>query len=303
MRNLRSKGEHVSFRVSAFLPALFLISAIQPSQAALYDEHPGSDVKVHYVYLVGYSKWASTTEIDRKNLLDSHAGCVEISKKFNKPYKDLPADSIPELIHPLDMEIYYSSNRTLTVLKGSRLFVDVSTCEIKSNPHHRRELLSAIGRCTIDLVKKDARGVCDVDAHASAPDSQRSSLPSDRSMSDLSKVPPDLRAGVLAQFERANKSGGAHVLTGERKTIADYKCDVRRARTLEIERCVSNPPSSFPIPASFHNGGIPGLLLEIMSPTLNMQAREVKTSLGVSQTIFTIPKGLKVRSVASPRNL
>jgi len=303
MRNLRSKGEHVSFRVSAFLPALFLISAIQPSQAALYDEHPGSDVQVHYVYLVGYSKLASTTEIDRQNLLDSHAGCVEISKKFNKPYKDLPAEGIPELIHPLDMEIYYSSNRTLTVLKGSRLFVDVSTCEIKPNLHHTRELLSAIGRCTIDLVKKEAWGVCDIDAHASAPNSKRSSLPSDRSMSDLSKVPPHLRAGVMAQYERTNKSGVAPVLTGEQKTIADYKCDVRRAGTLEIERCVSNPERSFPIPASFHNGGIPGLLLEIKSPTLNLQAREVKTSLGISQTIFTIPKGLKVRSVVSPRHL
>ena len=295
------RREHLCWVISTFLAALFLVAAIQPSQAALYDEHTGSDVQVHYVHLVGYSKLASTTEVDRQNLLDSHAGCVKVSKKFNKPYKDLPPTGIPALIHPQDMEIYYSSNRTLTVLKGSRLFLDISTCEIKPKSHHTLELLSAIGRCTIDLVKKEARGVCDVDAHANAPSSKRSALPSDRSMSDLSKVPPHLRAGVLAQYELANKSGVAPVLTGERKTIAEYLCEVRRAGTLEIERCVSNPSSSFPIPASFHNGGIPGLLLEIKSPTLNLQAREVQTSLGISQTIFTIPKGLKVRTVASPR--
>ena len=273
------RREHLCYGVSNFLAALLLVAAIQPSQAALHDEYPGSDVQVHYVHLVGYSKLASTIEVDRQNLLDSHAGCVEISKKFNRPYKDLPPAGIPALIHPQDMEIYYSSNRTLTVQKGSRLFVDVSTCEIKPKPYHTRELLSAIGRCTIDLVKKEARGVCDVDAHASAPDSLRSSLPSDRSMSDLSKVPPHLRAGVLDKYEHTNKSGVAPVLTGEQKLIALYRCNVRRASTLEIERCVSNPASSFPIPASFHNGGIPGLLLEIKSPTLNLQAREVHTSL------------------------
>lgn len=286
---------------SFFLAALFAIAAIHPSYAALYSDHPGSDALVHYVHLVGYTKLASTPQIDRQNLLDSHAGCVRIAKKFGRPYRDLPAAGIPELIHPQDLEIYYSSNRTLTVLKGSWLIVDEVTCEVVPHPHHTLELLSAIGRCTIDLIQQEARGVCDVNAHASAPDSQRSILPADRSLSDLSKLPPHLRAGVLAQYEATNKSGVAPVLTGEQKTFAQHKCPVRRASALDIERCVANPTSTFPIPASFYNGGIPGLLLEIKSRSLNLQAEDVKTNLGVSQTIFTIPKGLKIRSVVPPR--
>ena len=121
-------------------------------------------------------------------------------------------------------------------------------------------------------------------------------LPDTIPAAELNKVPPHLRAEAVSRFERAK--GISHVLTGEVKTIAGFRCQVRR--TTDTDKCVSNPPSPFPIPVSYLNLAIPGLLLEAKSPLLTLEAQEVQMSIGVSQSMFMLPKGLKVRSVASP---
>jgi len=281
------------------LPFFFglLATAFQHSQAALYDEHPGSDLQVHYVYLTGYRSNPAGNEAGRRVLLDVHEKCVASNQRRGLTYTRLPPEGVPAIVEPRDIEIYYSSNRSLTVTKSKFHHIDYNTCALQVVPHHQMELLSAIGRCTIDVIKQSARGVCDDQAHARAPNTTMSGLlPDIIPAAELSKVPPHLRAEAVSRFERAK--GISHVLTGEVKTIAGYRCEVRR--TADTEKCVSNPPSPFLIPVSYLNRAIPGLLLETKSPLLTLEAQEVKMSIGVSQSIFMLPKGLKVRSVASP---
>ena len=274
-----------------------LATVFQHSQAALYDEHSGSDLPVHYVYLTGYRTNAAGNEAARRVLLDVHEKCVASNQRRGLPYTRLPPEGVPAIVEPRDIEIYYSSNRSLTVTKSKFHHIDSNTCALQEFPHHQMELLSAIGRCTIDLIKQSARGVCDDQAHARAPNTTMSELlPDTIPAAELNKVPPHLRAEAVSRFELAK--GISHVLTGEVKTIAGYRCAVHR--TADTDKCVSNPPSPFPIPVSYLNRAIPGLLLETKSPLLTLEAQEVKMNIGVSQSIFMLPKGLKVKSVTSP---
>ena len=277
---------------------LFAMLVAQQAPAALYSEHLGSDVQIHFVHLTGYGDSEVGNEAAYQLLVKTHQGCITFHQHNGLPYTNLPTLGIPKIVKPEDLEIYYSSNRTLTVMRRANHVIDPVTCGLKVHHVHRMELRSKIGRCTIDMLRKSAVGVCDDQAHARAANSTLSGIPPDTlSVEELNKAPAKLRADIIAKFKQTKNT--SMVLVGTKK-ILGYLCEIRRTEALSTESCVSNPPSSFLIPASFYNGGIPGLLLELNNLGHTLLAQEVKTALGVSKSIFEIPKGFELRSHATP---
>lgn len=291
--------------VSSILAGLIL--GVQDARAAWYEEHPGSDVEVHFVHLTGHG---GDNDVNRRNLLVEHQACVDRKKAFGLAASPLSAGGFPPVIFSENTEIYYASNRVLTVDQGTAYFIDKATCELTARPRRLLKLVSAIGRCDMDLGKKSAVGACDEKAQEQAPNSTMAKIvPGKIPAVDLDKVPPQMRAQIAAQVERLKQlpqgSGGLHgtapAPSGGYKTIMGYRCETYRAEALRSELCIAHPRSPFPIPAAPLNGGIPGLLLDADTPALTLHVQDVKMNMRVSKSLFAIPGEVKVTRVPTPR--
>jgi len=294
---------HVKFCIAAMM-LIGLTVIAKNTQAAWYEDHQGKDLIVHYVHLTGYG---GDNDVNRQNLLLDYQGCVDVHKAFGNLYNPLPSSGIPPIVEAFDMEIYYSSNRVLIVSHSTANLIDFDACALVSHSKRKLELNSVIGSCKIDLNTQKAIGACDEKAQERAPDSTLAKIaPAKIPPIDLNKLPPHMRAKVAAQIDQFNKlpggpAGRGALLPAGHKTIKNYPCTIYRANALKTEVCIAHPKSSFPIPASLMNGGIPGLLLEVHSPALTLQAQEVKMEMPVAKSIFAIPSGIKVTIVRVPR--
>jgi hypothetical protein len=237
--------------------------------AAWHDEHPGAGVPVHYVRLTGHG---GDNDANRRNQQAMYDSCAKARIAAGQPVPPLPAGGIPALISNQDIEIYYAANRTLSVSRAQLSTVDPVSCELKTSANLTLRLTSSVGRCDIDLVRKQARGVCDASAHEHA-------------------------AIALPRRAAADQPAGE-------KTVLGMSCDVHRAAAVSTEICVAEPtPASdhpldpFPIPADPFNAGHPGLLLQVDSPALTLRARDVRLNLSVSHDVFALPPGLDVKSI------
>lgn len=303
----------MKFSIFSFVRARFgiavgilagLASGMQDVHAAWHDEHPGSDLAVHYVHLAGHG---GDNEVNRRNLLIAHQACVSQHRIFGRAANPLPPSGIPPVIQSHDIEIYYASNRVLVVSQGKAYFIDEAACDLKVfAPKRKLQWASAIGHCDIDLNTEKAIGVCDERAQDQAPN--YTLAPASVPAIDLSRVPPQARAQVAAQLEHLTRYPGgparAHgtglVSTGRYKTVANYRCTIYRG-TLSEEFCIAHPESRFPIPTSPMNGGVPGLLLDTESPVMTLHAQEVRLDMAVSKSIFAIPSGVSVTNIRVPR--
>lgn len=299
---LTSTVWHIEYGIALGIVAGLIMTA-QGAYAARNNEYPGSDVQVHYVHLTGH---AGDNAVHRSILSAEHGACALALEVRGQSARALAPDAIPQIVYPQDIEIYYASNRILTVSKGVVYSIDPATCALTSKSRPILRLRSAAGLCEIDLNAKEARGVCDETAHERAPNSTFQHMaPTQAPAIDLNKVPPQVRAQVAAQIERLKQlpkgAGGQNAAallpTGGYKTIAGYKCKSYRADALLNEVCIAHPPSPFPIPAAPLNGGIPGLLLDMDSPSLTLHAQEVRMGISVSRDMFAIPKGMKVTNI------
>ena len=284
-----------------------LAPVAQDTHAAWHDEHPGLDLSVHYVHLTGHD---GDNVVNRRNLLADHQACVDQHTAFGQPASPLPPSGIPPVIVAEDIEIYYASNRVLTVSQSTIYFIDQADCALKAKSKRMLKWNSVIGRCDIDLSTKKAIGACDEKAQEQAPNSTMAKIaPAKLPAVDLNKLSPQVRAQVAAQLDRLNRLpqgpaglyGAALLPTGGYKTIVHYQCTSYRADALRAELCIAHPQSSFPIPAAPLNAGIPGLLLDADTPALTLHAQEVRMDMAVSKAIFAIPPGVQVTNVRVPR--
>ena len=294
---------HVKFCMVAMM-LIGLTVIVKETQAARYEDHQGKDLIVHYVHLTGHD---GDNDVNRRNLLLDYQACVGGHAAFGQAYNPLPASGIPPVVVSEDIELYYSSNRVLRVSQSNIYFIDQTACDLASKLKRMLELNSVIGSCKVDLNARKAIGACDEKAQERAPDSTLAKIaPAKMPPIDLHKLPPNMRAKVAAQIDQLNKSPGGPagrgtLLPAGSKTIENYACTIYRASALKTEVCIAHPKSSFPIPASLMNGGIPGLLLEVHSAALTLQAQEVKMEMPVAKSIFAIPSGIKVTNVRVPR--
>lgn len=286
----------------AMLIAIVTTIYMQNAHAASGDAHDKA-VVAHLVHLSGYG---GDNEANRKALSDKYKACADRNTLAKKKITPLPAAGIPEKALTIEDDIYYSANRTLTVKQGILYDIDFETCALVERPHHVNELRSSSGICSMDMIKKEARGQCDnnaVDTAAGSASTGSIAHKANRKapVFDPEKVPPEFRASLREQMERLKtlpqSPGGAHMpATGASKLIAHYQCEVYRDNKLDIEVCVAHPKSTFVIPAAGLNATVPGILLEAKSKALAMQANKVNMDTAVSPDMFLVPADIKILS-------
>jgi hypothetical protein len=289
---------------------ILLCSLLTPqagqARAAWHDKLLGSDTAVHYVYLTGHD---GDNAINRKLLQIEYDACVDRKHLTGKQSASLSPDDIPAVPRPEEVEIYYSANRTLLVVYGKRYQIKNEDCSLDVFVHHTLQLTSPVGRCDVDLIKKQTRGKCGSNEHR-----QAAAFPLTRgdsislSEEDLRKVPPHMQKQVREQFAFLKKKldaekDGASAPAGARKRIAGITCEVSGYASVKTEKCIARPESQFPIPASPLNLEHSGLLLEVKSEVMTLKAQKVLLHMSVSERLFTIPAGMAVMTVQSSKKV
>lgn len=275
---------------------LLAVAALPASPATWADRHLGQDVVVHYVRLTGS---ASDSKVERGNLQITYDACSSRNAGLGHPVTPLPDGGIPEVPSPIEVQIYYSANRTVAVSEGKIHDINFDTCALEASPRHNLTLRSAAGECKADLIKASAYGTCDERAHRDAPaaTAQQPGLPALPKL-DTRRMTPQLRAQFEAAEARVSMyqpRASSLPPTGETRQVAGEHCAVYRLDGLFNEKCIARPGSRFFIPASSLNGAIPGLLLQIKSRMLNVTAQQVTMDMKVSQSLFAVPPGVRIR--------
>ena len=259
-------------RWAAMLNVVVMTIGAQTVHATQQDARQAPELAVHLVHLTGYG---GDNTANHNAVIAEYKACAERNAVLKKKTIPLPPDGVPEIPRPIEDDIYYGANRTLTVKQGKLYAIDFDTCELAAHPHHVNELRSDVGVCSIDMIKKEARGQCDDKTYDSGPATSIGHM-------DRSKKLPQ------------GSNGFGLSATGASKTIANHKCEIYREDKLDIEVCIANPKSAFVIPAAGFNATIPGLLLETKTKALTMQANMVNMDLTVSSDFFLVPKDIKI---------
>ena len=294
------------------MTATMLLSGMPhgPVYAAWHEQQPGSGVAAHYVHLTGFG---GDNEINLKNLLNTRQACVRLKTEMGQLFQPLPPDKIPKIVVSFEVEIYYTANRTLDVQQSALYSIDMANCALVSTPSKILKLRSSLGRCDIDLIKKEARGQCDAAAHARASAWSETKLvrPAIPSV-DMDKVLANMRAQVQTQSDQLKQQSsikpqsvqGGQALKADTRTIAGTTCVLHRNAAAQAELCVAHPAQSmteplspYPIPAAHLNGGVPGVLVDVKTPALTLRADHVTWNMSVSADVFSLPSGIDVRNI------
>ena len=269
-------GFGVRVSVERALFAIVVIAVLGPcdASAAWHDRYPddGPQLPVHYVHLTGHG---GDNDANRANLLARQHACVDMMKVLGKSVKSMSADELPAVISVHDIEIYYAAQRTLTVSQGTLFDINRDDCTVLPVPHHIVHFAWTAGRCDVDLIRKLARGSCDVASLAGGP------LP-----------------GAAVQPRRP-----ARALDVPGRVVAGVSCQDHRL-PLGDEVCVAEPdakdaPNPYPIPPAPLNAGVPGILVEARTRALTLRAREVRLNISVSNQMFALPPGIRVKAGAT----
>jgi hypothetical protein len=284
--------------------ALFVLVAASTTASAeltWFEQHPGSDLQVHYVHLTGEN---FDSKSQRDHLREVYDGCVEIQQKRRKSFVPLPPGGIPEIPSSEDLEIYYGENRSLVVAKGKVHYIGTVDCALQVIPHHYIHLPTGSGMCKIDLLTNTLSGICKQAAPATKQKAAGDPSGSPQVLiNDLNRVPAARRAEVLAWAERTAARPPLRSTmkpTGEVRQIAGYRCEVYGTPELD-EKCIASPKSDFILPVAPVNGYHPGLLLQSRTQVRKLDAQQVILNMKVSRTLFEIPAGVTPRTSSGTR--
>gem|GEM_PF-6675916 len=261
-----------------------------------------ADVLAHHVRLTGTS--GDQAQL-RDTLITLHGICAKHNPSLGLPAKPLPP-SLPTNVSTIEIDAYYADQR---VTEDRRLLdyrVDSKDCGVVAVTRRLRELYFAAGACSIDLDKKEARGVCSPGAQGWTPNPVRAPDAEARRLAIAqAEPPPDVSQSGRAMWQQldpvrqqaaAKAAAFAHQATGATQVIAGLRCEVHRAEFMKSEWCVARPNSPFPILSSAHNIGVPGLLLaaDSVPPTLTLRAQEVVLGQFVAASLFVVPDGMRL---------
>lgn len=278
------------------------------------DGYRDGDVPVHFVSLKGYG---GDNAVWRKELLESHRACVELLSKLGKTPVPLPPTGIPAHVLSEQIDIYYAANRTLSVSQGVLHSIDFNNCALTETPHHITAISSSAGKCDIDHVRREARGMCDMSAHRKAklrapahafPPSPQPKL--DHLSAEQRKLVEDQLKKMSGILPSTRGSIGLMRATEEVRQIAGMHCTVWQAAPdpdwkLCIASLASHPTKSLQpaLPDAGHfNSGVPGLLLEAKTAPLTLKAEKASLNQTIPESRFNVPAGFKMRTI-SPRDL
>lgn len=244
---------------------------------------PGLDLRVHYVRLKGRKGDLALAVREKEVALAMQQRCTPnaLIRERRLSSDERFVDQFPEFVTYFDVEIYYASNRTLTVLHRTDYTHDLRSCAVVESKETSLKFRSTAGICDVSMRAKTARRSCDMQAHANAP------LP----LVLTGAVPAASPMSPLVAREFAwTQCTPFHL-----GVLAPYG---------DIRVCVAQPPIGGPGPNPVAPEGthlaVPGVLLQAQG-AIDMQAEEVRWNLLVSSSLFSIPPGFDVKLLPSTR--
>jgi hypothetical protein len=273
--------------------------------SASHDEFLGDGVRSHYVALTGHG---ADNDANRKNIRAYYESCLKTIKLLGRTVKS--NESMPNIIHKISVEIYYAENRTLEILDNLYHSINVLDCGVESTQTKVWTLTSSAGICRANLIKNIAEGMCDFKAHERARGTGSRTDNAGLHTIDLSKVPPHARAQVEAVMKaNAGLLAGSSAPVGfvntmKTNNVAGVPCQIYQNESLKIEHCMAAiDPKATPQlnPSTVGtwglNGGLTGILLQLKSPALTLDAQTTAFNLSVTSKFFDLPAGIKVSSI------
>ncbi len=268
--------------------------------------HDEPMVAVHHVRLSGHG---SNNEFERKYLIEMRQSCERGNRDIGKPVAPLPASGYPQIIKPVELDVYYASNRILTVSRAELYSIEIDDCSLNRSEGEGIELFSRIGTCKINLRERTAGGHCDMAAHARAAPLRAGDVPKTYEQA-LQKGLAGLPADVRRKVEASGRAAAAQVQrqpgagpTSEIRTVAGLECRVHHGAIWNGQTCIADPTPEtvpgldpYPIMAATPNLFLGGIALESTSWMGELKADRVELSLKVPQRMFEIPAGFKVTS-------
>ena len=238
-----------------------LVTCAQPGAAAWHDDHPGSDLTVHYVRLAG----RGNVDFEQKLLLDTYRICALTKRVRGEEPPPFSQADVPASPLTKDVEIYYGVEQTASVTTVNKHVIDMATCRLTMKLTRNATVNWANGHCDIDLVKKRAFGACKTSTFAGLPTTRPHRV-----------APADQQT--------------------EFRTIAGLSCRVHAHPIGPTEYCIAQPMSPagalvepVALRLSPHNGNFAGLSLEVSTAWETLQAQEVRLALPVSAELFSLP--------------
>ena len=259
-----------------------LFNAPMPHEAL---NNKGEQVKVHRSRLEGYLEGKPDNQTRLLELKQEVQKCVAHHRESGAPIK--PIEAWPEFLLSMRDDTYSSANRSIRYSSGVAYgFMDINDCSLLEYPNSRAELVSSKGRCTMDLILKTARGVCDANAHSDAVVPPR--LPSETELNARMKkmaVDPST-AAMVASAQRLLALTGTR--TGEKKTILSLECDIWDQSGIleEATVCLVQGGSFIASPVTGKRGTF-NLMLEMRSKYgIKMKAVDAKLDTEVNSGVF-----------------
>ena len=291
-------------KAKSFLCGAALFWVASAVHAASHDDFLGDGVRFNYVALAGYG---GNNDVNRKNLQDTYDACFKQGQLAGRSVK--LNELTPDIASKISVEIYYTENRTLEILETLNHSINVLDCGVEPFPKKIWTLRSSAGICRADLTKKIAEGMCDFQSHQRATGTGSRTANQASPSIDLSKIPPHARPQVEAAMKAnagslaAGYASVGFVNTMQTNSVAGMPCQIYLNSSLKQEQCMAAlEPTASPqfnpktVVTWGLNGGLRGVLLQLKSPALTLQAQNVSFNLAVTPSFFDLPAGVKVTS-------
>ena len=242
----------------------------------------GAMVKVHFTRLDGYLEGRPDNAAQLAEMKAEAQKCVRQHQETGRPTN--PPRAWPDFVLSGRTDRYSSANRTIAYQFGLTYGINQTDCSLLEIASASARLVSSIGNCEIDLLKKTANGACDAQAHANARLPLRVAASSLADVEEaLRKAPNNPGLAALAAVMRQHPPGG----TGERKTILGLECEVwKNPLDPDGTNCLSRG-GSFTAPDSNGEKNQSTMTLEMTSVAgIKMHAVEAKLDTMVNGAVF-----------------
>jgi hypothetical protein len=239
----------------------------------------GADETVHYTRLTLQRTDALAAQM-RKQLEKRVQRCVRDQTARGRAVN--PPRDYPDLSLELTYDTYWTANRAIRYGHAYFADYDANDCSLKEREDAGAELSSARGTCTIDLLARTSKGVCDPAVHAKAP--PLPAAPPSAPAPGMAPLPKSADPRIQAMAERLQKLSTGAGATGQKKNIAGATCDVypapaggtqclARGGTLRAARLFGNLGNGLVLENDYGNG-------------LVIKAEQVKFDARVSAQVF-----------------
>lgn len=181
----------------------------------------GTMVKAHFTRLDGYVEGRPDNASRLVQMKAEAQRCMREHRETRRATN--PPRAWPDFVLSMRTDRYTSANRNIAYHFGLGYGLQWSDCSLLETASANATLSSAMGVCTVDILKKTATGVCDARAHAYARPSPRIAASTTADVEEaIRQSPNNPGLAALAAVMRQHPPGG----TGERKTILGLECEV-----------------------------------------------------------------------------